>query len=140
MEDFLDACQSAVKGNEPKALAAKMGVPHVSLLQRANPDNDAHHLTIEHLYGLLLHTGDMRPLIALASEFGFDVVPRDKPVPTDLNSALMRLHVDLADVTRLAHDAQSDGHVCSREKSELIKEADEVIVSLEVFKQSVKFA
>lgn len=60
MEDFLRATQSAVLDHEAKTLAAKMGVPHVSLLQRANPDNDAHHLTIEHLFGILLHTGDTR--------------------------------------------------------------------------------
>ena len=41
MEDFLRACQGAVLDNEAKTLAAKMGVAHVSLLQRANPDNDA---------------------------------------------------------------------------------------------------
>ncbi|KPY33151.1 Prophage PssSM-02, c2 family phage regulatory protein [Pseudomonas syringae pv. papulans] len=56
MENFLRSCQSAVLENEAKNLAAKMGVAHVSLLQRANPDNDAHHLTIEHLFGILLHT------------------------------------------------------------------------------------
>ncbi|RMP22176.1 Prophage PssSM-02, c2 family phage regulatory protein [Pseudomonas coronafaciens pv. atropurpurea] len=56
MENFLRSCQSAVLENEAKSLAAKMGVAHVSLLQRANPDNDAHHLTIEHLFGILLHT------------------------------------------------------------------------------------
>jgi hypothetical protein len=50
------------------------------------------------------------------------------------------LHADLADVTRLAFDAQADGRICIREKSELLKEAEEVIVSLEVFKQSVKAA
>ncbi|WP_277755284.1 hypothetical protein [Pseudomonas kitaguniensis] len=43
-------------------------------------------------------------------------------------------------MTRLAFDAQADGRVCTREKSELLKEAEEVIVSLEVFKQSVKAA
>ena len=50
------------------------------------------------------------------------------------------LHADLADVTRLAFDAQADGRVCSREKAELLKEADEVIVSLEVLRQSEKVA
>lgn len=43
MDKFLRACHDAVKDNEAKSLSAKMGVPHVSLLQRSNPDNDAHH-------------------------------------------------------------------------------------------------
>ena len=50
MEQFLRACHDAVKDAEPKRLASQMGLPHVSLLQRANPDNDAHKLTINHLY------------------------------------------------------------------------------------------
>jgi len=140
MQSFLKACDAVVEEAETKSLATLMNMPPVSLLQRANANYDGAWFNVKHLYALLLHTKDMRPLAALASEFGFDLVAREKPVPTDLNSALMRLHVDLADVTRLAHDAQADGHVCSREKSELIKEADEVIVSLEVFKQSVKVA
>ena len=140
MQSFLKACDAVVEEAETKSLATLMNMPPVSLLQRANANYDGAWFNVKHLYALLLHTKDMRPLAALASEFGFDLVAREKPVPTDLNSALMRLHVDLADVTRLAHDAQADGHVCSREKSELIKEADEVIVSLAVFKQSVKAA
>ncbi|MGH8347745.1 MAG: phage regulatory CII family protein, partial [Pseudomonas sp.] len=99
-----------------------------------------HHLTIEHLFGLLLNTSDYRPLKALAESFGFDLVAKEAPAPTDLNGALLRLHADLADVTRLAFDAQADGRVCSAEKTSLLKEAEEVIVSLEVFKQSVKAA
>ncbi|MBP0943112.1 phage regulatory CII family protein [Pseudomonas alliivorans] len=140
MEDFLRACQSAVLENDAKPLAARMGLAHISLLQRANPDNDAHHLTIEHLYGLLLHTGDMRPLIALADAFGYTLTPHEPPPATDLNTAMIRLHAELADVTRLAFDAQAIGRVSVREKSQLLKEADEVMVGLEVFKQSVRAA
>ena len=84
MEDFLRACQGAVLDNEAKTLAAMMGVAHVSLLQLANPDNDAHRLTVEQLFGILLHTGDMRPLIALANEFGFDLIAKNAPKPQSL--------------------------------------------------------
>lgn len=62
MEDFLRACHTTVKESGAEELAGKMCMAHVSLLQRSNPDNAGHHLTIEHLFGILLHTGDMRPL------------------------------------------------------------------------------
>lgn len=59
MEDSSDACPPAAQGSQPEALAAKTRVAHVSLLQCANADNDARHLTNEHVCGVLLHTGDM---------------------------------------------------------------------------------
>ena len=108
--------------------------------QKANPHYETHRMNVEELHRIMKFTQDFRPLKAWAEAFGFDLVPKDKPEGINLNSALLRLHADLADVTRLAFDAQADGRVCTREKSELLKEAEEVIVSLEVFKESVKAA
>lgn len=140
MEDFLRACQSAVLDNEAKVLAAKMGVPHVGLLQRANPDNDAHHLTVEHLFGILLHTGDMRPLMALANEFGFDLVSRAAPKPQALTSSLINVGKEVADLTIAVHEALDDNHVNSFEKALIRQEIDHVRKSLDVMAESVKAA
>ena len=140
MEDFLRACQSAVLDNEAKTLAAKMGVAHVSLLQRANPDNDAHHLTIEHLYGILLHTGDMRPLAALANEFGFDLISRSAPEPQALTKSLINVGKEVADLTIAVHQALDDEHVSSFEKSLIRQEINHVRQSLDVMDASVKAA
>lgn len=140
MEDFLDACQAAVKGNEPKTLAAKMGVSHVGLLQRANPDNDAHHLTVEHLFGILLHTGDMRPLLALANEFGFDLVSKSAPEPQALTKSLINVGKEVADLTIAVHEALDDNHVSTFEKSLIRQEINHVRQSLDVMDASVKAA
>ncbi|MDP9514680.1 phage regulatory CII family protein [Pseudomonas protegens] len=140
MEDFLRSCQSAVLDNEAKALAAKMGVPHVSLLQRANPDNDAHHLTVEHLFGILLHTGDMRPLAALASEFGFDLVARAAPNPQALTKSLISVGKEVAELTIAVHEALDDNHVSAFEKSQIRQEIQHVRHSLDVMDASVKAA
>lgn len=140
MEDFLDACQAAVKGNEPKALAAKMGVSHVGLLQRANPDNDAHHLTVEHLFGILLHTGDMRPLVALANEFGFELVSKAAPEPQALTRSLINVGKEVADLTIAVHQALDDNHVSTFEKSLIRQEINHVRQSLDVMDASVKVA
>ncbi len=140
MENFLRACQSAVLDNEAKVLAAKMGVPHVSLLQRANPDNDAHHLTIEHLFGVLLHTGDMRPLRALAEEFGFDLVAKQAPAPKALTASMINVGKEVADLTIAVHKALEDNHVNSQEKAEIITEIGHVRHELDVMEQSVKAA
>ena len=140
MEDFLRACQGAVLDNEAKTLAAKMGVAHISLLQRANPDNDAHHLTIEHLYGILLHTGDMRPLAALANEFGFDLISRSAPEPQALTKSLINVCKEVADLTIAVHQALDDEHVSSFEKSLIRQEINQVRQSLDVMDTSVKAA
>ena len=140
MEDFLRACQSAVLDNEAKTLAAKMGVPHVGLLQRANPDNEAHHLTVEHLFGILLHTGDMRPLMALANGFGFDLVSRETPKPQALTSSLINVGKEVADLTIAVHQALDDNHVSTFEKSLIRQEIDHVLKSLDVMAASVKAA
>ena len=140
MDEFLRACQSAVLDNEAKVLAGQMGVPHVSLLQRANPDNDAHHLTVEHLFGILLHTGDMRPLAALADQFGFDLVAKTAPSPRALTSSLLHVSKEIADLTLAVHDALADNHVSQIEKQAIRKEIDHVRRELHVMEESVKVA
>ncbi len=140
MDDFLRACQNAVLDNEAKSLAAKMGVAHVSLLQRANPDNDAHHLTIEHLFGILLHTEDIRPLRALAEQFGFDLVAKDTPKPQALTSSLINVSKEVADLTIAVHDALADNHVNAFEKNMIRQEISHVRESLDVMEASVKAA
>jgi hypothetical protein len=140
MDEFLRACQSAVLDNEAKVLAGQMGVPHVSLLQRANPDNDAHHLTIEHLFGILLHTGDMRPIAALADQFGFDLVKRENPAPKALTASMMQVGKEIADLTLAVHTALDDGRVTQIEKQAIRKEIEHVRHELNVMEQSVKVA
>lgn len=140
MDKFLRACHDAVKDNEAKTLSAKMGVPHVSLLQRANPDNDAHHLTIEHLFGILLHTEDMRPLKALADSFGFDLVAKDAPVPKALTAAMISVGKEVAELTIAVHVALEDNHVSQIEKAQISKEIDHVRKSLDEMAASVKAA
>ena len=140
MEDFLRACQSAVLDNEAKALAAKMGVAHVGLLQRANPDNEAHHLTVEHLFGILLHTGDMRPLMTLADQFGFELTAKVAPAPKALTTSLIHVGKEVADLTIAIHEALDDSHVSSSEKFEILTEITHVRESLAELESSVKAA
>ena len=140
MDKFLRACHDAVKDNDAKTLSAKMGVPHVSLLQRANPDNDAHHLTIEHLFGILLHTEDMRPLKALADSFGFALVAKEAPVPKALTAAMIGVGKEVAELTIAVHVALEDNHVSQIEKAQISKEIDHVRKSLDEMAASVKAA
>lgn len=140
MDDFLRACQQAVLDNDAKRVAAQLSLPHVSLLQRANPDNDAHRLTINHLFGLLLHTGDMRPLTALADAFGFDLVSRERPAAVPLLEGLQRLCREFAELTTEVHTAADDGRVCSMDRKRIRRELDHVRQQLDVLAESVRSA
>lgn len=140
MESFLRACHDAVLDADAKELAGKMGLPHMSLLQRANPDNDAHKLTINHLFQILTHSADMRPLQALADEFGFDLVAKDKPTPKALTSSLMSVGKEVAELTMAVHEALDDNHVSQVEKAAIKREIAHVRESLDVMEASVKVA
>lgn len=140
MDDFLRACHDAVKDADAKRLASTMGLPHVSLLQRANPDNDAHKLTINHLFQILLHSGDMRPLQALAEEFGFDLVAKDQAKPQQIEKAVLGMCKAAAVVTSTATEAMDDGHVSQIEKQSIKRAIAKARESLDVLEQSVKVA
>ncbi|MAD27127.1 Rha family transcriptional regulator [Halopseudomonas aestusnigri] len=137
MDDFLRATHNTVKDNDAKVLAAKMGLPHVSLLQRSNPDDDAHRLTVEHLYGILLHSGDMRPLEALADEFGFDLVAREKPAAQELTSAALHMNAEVADVMRLVTNIIDRGFATQSDRADAAREISEAVESLVVVKVSL---
>lgn len=140
MEDFLRACHTTVKESGAEELAGKMCMAHVSLLQRSNPDNAAHHLTIEHLFGILLHTQDMRPLLALAESFGFELIAKTAPNPQALTSSMISVGKEVADLTIAVHQALEDNHVSQFEKSQIKVEINHVRQSLDVMEASVKAA
>jgi hypothetical protein len=140
MEDFLRACHTTVKESGAEELAGKMCLAHVSLLQRSNPDNAAHHLTIEHLFGILLHTQDMRPLLALADSFGFELVAKTAPNPQALTTSMISVGKEVADLTIAVHQALDDNHVSQFEKSQIKVEINHLRQSLDVMEASVKAA
>lgn len=143
MERFERAIHDEVIAEGGTELARRMGVNRTRLLDCANPNREAHKMNIEMLCQVLTHLqveGRRRILSALVEEFGFQLVDREEPKGATINDALLRLHADLGDVARLAVDAQADGRVTSVEKAQLLREAEEVVQSLEVFKESVRKA
>ena len=140
MDEFLKAIHDAVIDAGAKDLARKMGCSHVALLQRANPNTPDHRMNVEQLFQVLLHSGDMRPLQALAAEFGFELEAKEQPERKNLVGALMDAAAEFADVTRATHDALEDGRVSSFEKERIRKEIAEVRQAMDVLEQSVKVA
>ncbi|MGF6152017.1 phage regulatory CII family protein [Pseudomonas fluorescens] len=140
MHEFLKACDSVVDEANTKNLATLMNMPPVSLLQRANANYDGAWFNVKHLYALMLHTKDMRPLSALAGEFGFDLVARERPAAKPLMAALGLLSAECGDVGRLIFDAAADNHISQHEKAQGEKAILEAIDALQVLRESLKAA
>lgn len=140
MEDFLRAIHNAVKEAGASEIAEKMGLSHVSLLQRANPDNDAHKLTVNHLHQILQFTEDMRILEVLANRFGFDLVAKERQEATGMDRAMLSFSKEMAEVTLEVHKAMADGRICQIEKQAIRREIAEARVSLDQLEESVKVA
>lgn len=140
MEDVLRAIHEALLEAGPKQIAHKMGTSHTSLLNRANPNDDTHRLNVEQFLQILLHSGDMRPLKALADVFGYQLVSKEQAAATTLTSALLHMSAEVADVTRAVANALDDGHVSQTEKALIKRELAGARESLEVLEASVRAA
>lgn len=140
MEEFTRAVHDTVLKAGAKELARQMGMSHVSLLQRTNPNDDGHQVNLGQYYQILRHSGDLSSLSALAHEFDHELTSKQEPEALDLNQALMRMHVDVADVTRVTADAMHDGRLTQMEKKQVLREIDEAIRSLDALRFSVRSA
>ncbi|MFJ3487756.1 phage regulatory CII family protein [Pseudomonas sp. NPDC090202] len=140
MQEFLKACHAVVHDAETKNLATLMGMPPVSLLQRANAEYDGAWFNVKHLYALILHTNDLRPLAALAGEFGHSIVPTNQPMPINVHQALGRATLEFAEVTVETHAAMADGRVDQVERARILKEIAHAEEALAQLKASIKAA
>lgn len=140
MEEVLRAIHETVLEAGPKTLAHLMGMSHTALLNRSNPSDDTHRLNVEQFLQVLVHSNDVRALKAIASEFGYDLVPKERVAPQNLTSALLRMSAEVADVTRAVADALDDGRVSQTEKQAIKRELSGARVSLDVLEASVKAA
>ncbi|WP_062382004.1 phage regulatory CII family protein [Pseudomonas abietaniphila] len=140
MHEFLKACDSVVDEADTKKLATLMNMPPVSLLQRANANYDGAWFNVKHLYALLLHTNDMRPLAALAGEFGYTVAKTAPPAAVEIHQALGRTTLEFAHLTVETHAAMADGRIDEVERARIMKEITHAEEALALFKASVKAA
>lgn len=140
MEDVHKAIHEALLDAGPKQIAHKMGAGHTSLLNRANPNDDTHRLNFDQFLQILVHTNDMRPLVALADAFGFELVAKEKAPPKALVTALVDLAAEFGDVTRSVHDAMADGHLSTFERSSIRKQIAELVEAAQVIEESVRAA
>lgn len=137
MDEVLRAVHETVLDAGPKELAHRMGTSHTSLLNRVNPNDDTHRLNLEQFLQILALSGDMRPLEALADEFGFDLVAREKPAAQELTSAALHMNAEVADVMRLVTNIIDRGFATQSDRADAAREISEAVESLVVVKVSL---
>ncbi|MBD9671599.1 Rha family transcriptional regulator [Pseudomonas sp. PDM21] len=110
-ETVLEACA--------KQLAPKMGLSHVSLLQRSNPQNEGHQLTFAQFYQINLHSQDHRSLRALANDFGYDLVGGYVVTEKTPIQALMDSLKQSASTTQIVMEALEDRILTAQERKDI---------------------
>lgn len=140
MLNFLKACDDVVDEADQKPFAKLMNMPVVSMQQRANANYDGAWFNVKHLYALLLHSQDMRPLAALAEEFGHTIVKRELPAAICVHQALGKVSFEISELTIETVGAMGDGRVDQVERQRILREIDHAEQALAQLKASVKVA
>lgn len=111
-----------------KALAAAMGVQHKTLLNKVNPNQSSHHLSLHEALRLMLVTKDTRVMDALADALGGqficspDVAQGDPKLMQDLAEMTLRFGELMREV---ANDI-ADTVISNNELARIEKEADQL--------------
>lgn len=134
MQDLEQAAYSTVHDSDipPKQIAELVGISYQVLLNKANPQNDTHKLTIAEALAIQIHTKNHAILHAMKAALD----KRDKPQKSILRS-LVDMSKEVGDVVRIVDEAAADGHIAMIEKRSCIKEINEAITSLEMLKASL---
>ncbi|MDP3978358.1 MAG: Rha family transcriptional regulator [Pseudomonas sp.] len=144
MNTFLETLHDAVLDAGAKNMARSAGfTSHMTLLQRANPNNDDHQLSLPQFLRIADHLPEQdrrRVLQAMVEVWGYGLVAKTAPPADSPMLALLELVTESADVTRAVHDAMADGRINRQERIAISREISEVRHSLDVLEESVKVA
>lgn len=122
-----------------KALAAVMGMPTSTLLNKANPNSDYAHLTLKEARQVMLASGDHRILHTLAHEVGEACVPLpmlEFPADSDLLDSWATWQGEVAQTVQKVKDALKNKVVTMDEvkgvRKELIEDLEKGLAMLNV--------
>jgi hypothetical protein len=126
---FEDARRSFSKFHRIDLLAPKMGTTHKTLLDRLNPDNDYHKLSVEHLVMLTLLTGDTRMVEGLNHDVGLTVYEQAQfeQDTTHIFSIFLRRQTLNGVFAGLLEKALDDGRLDANEAAMLLPVAEDML-------------
>ena len=120
-----------------KRLAQVMGLRYQTLINKCNPHDETHKLTLREALAMMLVTGDTRIIEAMAAELGGTFQSNGPRPGRDLLSALLNADAEHGDVGRAIRDAFADGQLTARELAEIQREVSEAKRALDELLGSV---
>lgn len=138
MEHIENAVHETVLDAGAKTLAPMIGLSHTALLQRTNPKNDDHKLTLAQFFLVNLHSKDHRSLRALASELGYEISATRSATKKSPMVALMETLRDSASTTQIAMDALADEVLTAQERRDIETAVAKEMRSLQELLDSIK--
>ncbi|WP_315809470.1 phage regulatory CII family protein [Pseudomonas sp. C9-3] len=119
MENIQQSIHETVLDYGAKQLAPMMGLSHVALLQRSNPQNEGHQLTFAQFYQVNLHSKDHRSLRALAADLGYELVGGYVVTEKSPVQALMESLKQSASTTQIVMEALEDNILTAQERKDI---------------------
>jgi hypothetical protein len=104
------------------ALAPRMQIAASTLQSTANPTLDSHQWSLRRAKEVIALTGDIRPLQALAAEFGGMFIRTSMHSSEALPEAfrsLAKLAAEFGDVARATEDAMHDGRISANDAARI---------------------
>ena len=118
-------------GLSVQQIASMAGMRYQTLINKVNPDNDTHKLTLREAVALQQVTGNHAILHTMETLLG-DRATEQEPLQALLTSAIKH-----GDVVKLVNNALEDGHLTASERRDCLKVIAESIKGLQDVQQSL---
>lgn len=121
-----------------KEIAARVGMSHQVLLNKANAQNETHKLTLRESVAIQIATDSTRIHEAVGIELGQQSPPVDAGAePAGLMMAVLGAAHQHGDVMRTIDEAMADNHMTPRESAICCQEIDEAVQALLALSRAV---
>ena len=113
-----------------KEIAQRLGMSHQILINKSNPNNETHKLTLNESLAVQMATDSTAIIEAQALLLGVQVLPKFKSKPESLMMSVLKATKEHGDVSKKIAEALADGRFTAKEKQECHREVSEAIQSL----------
>ncbi|MFD2177783.1 phage regulatory CII family protein [Veronia pacifica] len=117
-----------------RLIAQHLGNSHQVLINKANPQNDTHKLSLREALAIQLITGNRRIYEAMGTEL--DLLKDNSP-STNLLESVLRATAEHGDVVRAIQNSLNDGIFTLREREKCQQEVNEAISALEALRKAI---
>ncbi len=117
-----------------KGIADMLGLTYQVLLNKANPNNDSHKMSVREAHAIQMITGNHAVVGAMQTELS---ISKRKTAPASVLACVLSAGKEHGDVLESIQESLADGVFTEAEKSAAYKEIDEAIDSLGSLREAV---